>query len=442
MRKAYPRLLVIPFLLGPTALCQAQDGSPHPEKNGETPGSEVRELRQRVEELERRYGTQSQGIDLSGKELQSVPGVADSNPLSRPWYENIDVSGFGAVSYLDTGNAGEHPNGGFVLQQSSLFIDARAWEGVSFHFDIQAVPLGEDGNESIRTGEIYAHVRELWKDDSGDSLGLKAGRFYVPFGEEYTWFLAPDNPLISDSAPFPYGFDEGVELYGDYRGVGWIAAISDGTEERSHDDHPAKAINFKVFGKPCEPLYLSGSLMHNGNSGESAIEFGGSAIEPVGVDGPSTAGVSPNGQVDATLYELDAKCRIRSDASLALSFGHGSVDDRSNAFDRDFRWFSVEPRYEITPNLWAVARLSEIGTYDSDEGYHFDGEILAGGNEAFGYDTRRLQRISAGLGWKPNPRTILKLEIGRDRFWVIDSSPFQPADDRRDFLGFELVVSF
>jgi hypothetical protein len=182
---------------------------------------------------------------------------------------------------------------------------------------------------------------------------------------------------------------------------------------------------------------------HDDSNEASAIELSGSNIEPVGAGGEtSSAGASPGDIVTADLYELNARYPVWKDTSLAVSLGHASLEDDVDRFDRSLSWFGVEPRWDITDKVFVTARVSEIGTYGSDEGYSFDGEILAGGNEAFGFDPKRFQRISAGLGWKPDPHTILKLEAGRDRFWVIDSSSFDPRGDQRLYFGLELVVSF
>lgn len=440
-------MLVTPLLYPLTLIGSLQQASSSSQANPpeqSARSSEVEELQKRIEVLERRTGGQSGGqIDLSGDEVPLLLPSADSNHLGRAWYQNVDVWGFVATSYIDSGQAGEHRHGGFVIPEASLFVEAHAFEHASFRVDLQLVPLGGDDNETVSTGELYAHLHDLWKNDGGYSVGLKAGRMYVPFGEEYTWFRAPDNPLITDSAPFPYGYDEGVELYGGWHDIGWTLAITDGSEERSEQASSAKAINLKLQGKVGERLDLSASFMRHGSNPESAIELSGSHIEPVGAGGdPSSAGVSPSSTVSATLYEFDARYHAGHDTSLALSFGQASIDDQVNAFDRSLSWFSIEPRLELTDDLFASVRLSEIGTYDSEEGYHFDGEILAGGNEAFGYDAKRFQRLSAGLTWKPNPHQVVKFEIGRDRFWVIDGSAIDASADNRVFFGLELVLSF
>ncbi|MFT5326142.1 MAG: hypothetical protein ACI8P0_004016 [Planctomycetaceae bacterium] len=125
-----------------------------------------------------------------------------------------------------------------------------------------------------------------------------------------------------------------------------------------------------------------------------------------------------------------------------MSFGQAFQDDSVNAFDRNFLWYSVEALHPLSDKTYVVARFSDIGTYDSGEGYHFDGKITAGGNSAFGYDAKRFQRLSVRLGWTPNPRTVIKAEVGSDWYDVIDASAFTPRDDDRWLAGMEVVLAF
>jgi hypothetical protein len=203
-----------------------------------------------------------------------------------------------------------------------------------------------------------------------------------------------------------------------------------------------KAANLKLYTDLSKQLYLSASLMENGKTDSSAVEFGGSYLQPIGAEDPSTAGVSPSAEIRARLYELDARWQPLSDTRLGLAFGQARILDDADGFDRNITWFRVEPRHDFSPSVYAVLRASEIGTYDDQQGYHFDGEILADGDQAFGYDTKRFQRISLGLGWTLNPHALVKFEVGRDRFWVIDGSVFDPGSDDRTFFGTQLVVSF
>jgi hypothetical protein len=438
--RSIPTFLAVAAVFVTSFRARAQDPSPAPADGTKPQRSEIDDLRARLEELERRTGaTPDQGIDLSGREVGSVATPSDATPLGRAWYENLDVWGYASFIYIDTGSVGEHPDGGFLLQEASIFAEAHVWEKTVLHAELRGAVVGFD---FLSTGEIYADMQHLWSRDSGDFGSLRVGRFWVPFGDETIWFHAPQNPLISYSAAFPWGLDEGVELYGSTHGVDWIAAVTTGTAERNIEDGSAKTFNLKLSGKPCASLELNGNFMLQGATTSSALAFGGSSIDPVGSTGSSSAGTSPSSKVEGTLGELGAKVLFSPRASLGLTVGEASVDDPVDTFDRTFRWLRFEPRYDITPSVYAVLRYSEIGTYDSDEGYHFDGLGIADGGTTFGYDVQRFQRISGGIGWKSNPNTLVKLEVGRDQFWVIDGSPTDPDAGDRTYFALGLVVSF
>jgi len=293
-------------------------------------------------------------------------------------------------------------------------------------------PCHENFNHlSVRPAELYAHFRNVLKKWGDDLLSIKVGRVDMPFGEEYLWQDAPDNPLIANSAPYPWLWDEGITLYGTLRGLGWVISITDGTLTRSQEENVAKAITAKLYASPWKPISLSASFMKNGHTARGPFLLGGSFFQPVGASGTSSLGTSPSEMVDAMLYQADATLSFSTQAHLALTFGKGLIDDQNNAFDRDLTWFMIQPRLNFTPKFYAAGRYSEIGTYDANKGYHFGGEFLAGGNRAYGYDAKRLQRLSFGLGWKVNPHLTIKLEAGRDRYEVINASSLDPTDDDR-----------
>ena len=381
-------------------------------------------------------------VDLSDIQVPFSDETGSDHILGKPWYEIFEFWGFVALDLLATGNEGREPAGGFSVKEATLFAEAEVWEDISGYVELQVVRLGNDHYKWGQTGEVHVHFRNVLKQWGDGLLGIKVGRVDIPFGEEYLWQDSIDNPLITQSAGYPYGFDEGIVFYGTLSDVGWIVAVTDGTDGRSFEDDSDKAVNVKVYGSPTDWLYLSGSFMRNGQASESAFEFGGSHFQPVGAGHMSSLGSSPSEKLDAILYELDAKITISERAYIALSFGQAYLNDDFDAFDRDLMWFSVEGLCNITEKVYAVIRYSEIGTYDSDEGYHFDGKITAGGNRAFGYDASRLQRLSAGIGWRINPKTVLKAEVGADWFDVIDASSLRPSEDDRWLAGIELVVGF
>ena len=446
-----PLLLAFAFWPGLSASQELKPADPE----------QIHELEQRIAELEARLlgqveeeatgeqiqpesvdRTAPQAVDLSEREVPYPGAPSDQHVLARPWWANLSVGGFAAVAHLDSGDAGTRPHGGFLIKESSFFVDAAAWEDISFFFEVQVNRLGKDAEKLVRTGEAHAHLRNLLKGRGSDLLGLKVGRVDIPFGEEYLRQDASDNTLISTSAPYPYGFDEGVVVYGTLKGLGWIAAVTDGTDAQSAEDNPAKAFNLKFYGDPSSALYLSASYMRNGQAGKSAFEFGGSHFEPVGASHRSTNGVSGSDMVNATLFEVDAEYALGGRVNLAGSFGRAMVDDQDDTFDRDISWFSVQPHVTMTNSSYAVLRYSEIGTYDSDRGYHFDGKTTAGGNGSFGYDTERFRRLSVGVGWRPNPRVVVKGEVGYDWFDLIDGASTSGVGEDRLLTGGELVLIF
>ena len=384
-------------------------------------------------------------VDLDTHENQSIESSDDDHILSRPWWRNFDIHGFGAVGYYDTGSAGTREHGSFEIKEASLFVEAAVWEDISFFIELQTNRLGKDDDLFTRTGEVYAHLQDIPISES-TSLGLKLGRIDIPFGEEYLWQDAIDNPLITFSAAYPYGWDEGLLLYSDYHGLNWIFAVTDGTDERSSDENSDKAFNLKFFGNPWEPLYLSLSLMSNGDGTKSAFEFGGSHFQPVGASGSSALGNSSSTEVDSHLFELASKYDFNlsnnSKGYVAVTLGAAEQEDDDSTFDRSIRWFSIEPYLKFANNWYTVLRYSEIGTYDDDEGYNYKGKIYAGGDAVTSYDIERFQRLGIGLGWAPNPHIRAKLEIGKDWFKLIDASPLSGENDDREFAGFELAVGF
>jgi hypothetical protein len=109
-----------------------------------------------------------------------------------------------------------------------------------------------------------------------------------------------------------------------------------------------------------------------------------------------------------------------------LAHDAGAIDDALAAKD-------LEPRWDISADVFATARIQALGAHDLDD---FDVRALFRRSEAFGLDTQRFQRISAGLGWRTGAGTTLKLEGGRDRF-----SSSGSARDERVYVGLELILS-
>ncbi|MCP3914102.1 MAG: hypothetical protein GY711_00925 [bacterium] len=387
----------------------------------------------------------SDSVDLSGDEHASIyeatGGVRYDDVVTRPWYQRLDIWGYAAAGYLDTGGVGTRPDGGFLVNEATLFFEGQASDRMSVFVELFLTRWAFDNDEDLHTGEVYLDRRGLGASESSDGVRVKLGRFDIPFGGEYVWDDATEDPLISSSAAWPYGFDEGVLASGRVGYVGWVAAVMDGSVERSINTDAAQSVAVKLYGEPTESLYVSASMMPVGDAPQSGIKFGKHPIQPVGLDAPSTQGDSTSDTVEAFLWEVDAIYEPSSQLELSLNYGANSISDDDANFDRDFSWFLVQPRVKISDNVYAVVRYSEIGTREDDEGYIFDGKIISKGR-LLGYDTKLLQRLSAGIGWEINPDALFKVEVGQDWFDLIDGSPFREENSKRTFFGFQVVLSF
>jgi hypothetical protein len=403
----------------------------------------VRQLRARVDQLEARQGTHvapaPQGsVDLSGDELTAIDAPDHGHVLSRPWYENVGISGYGAFGFLDTGDAGTTPEGSFLAREAALFFDTEIWRDVSLFTELALTRF--PGSGGVRVGEIHLQLSNLFADERGSGVGMKLGRFEIPFGEEYFRWDAHETPYISFTPADPYGVDEGLELYGAFDDVHWIAAVTSGSDGSGADDDSSKLVCSKLYGAAHEDVYLSASALATGDCEQSSFRLSGVSLAPVGTGAGSALGTSPSRTIDATCWELD--CRLWESRRAGLIFGYGQADvDDVAPFERGLAWYQIATRYAFDPRFTAHLRLAEIRTRDGDEGYRFSGRPIAEA-EDLGYDTHSLRRLSAVLEWRLNTHLTARCEVGRDWIDLIDASTLDGDDHGRTYFGIELVAWF
>lgn len=375
-------------------------------------------------------------VDLSGEAHASMDDLGGGT-RGRDWFERVDVFGFVAGAYYHTEARGRWPRGAFVVDQASLFVEADVSEDVGALLELK---FDEQPSTTFRTGETYVNLRRVaaWGDDG--RLGVKLGRFDLPFGQYYLLQHAPDNPLVTYPAAMPYGVDEGVLAYGVWRGVEFAASVTEGHLERDSSQGTAPAVTARIGGDCGRGVHASASYLHIRETGRSAVCFSGIWLTPVGVDAPSTLGTSPSAGVRADLGVLDVRFEPGDRFRLRVSLGHGRLDDEVDAFDRDFTWFVLEPAWSPSPRWEVVGRWSEVGTYDDQEGLRFEGRPHANASADVGHDLTRLRRLSLGVRFDVTPALAAKLEVGIDHLDVIDVSPFR-GDDRA-YVAAQVVASF
>ena len=280
--------------------------------------------------------------DFSGEEI--------SPQRSGQWYEKMQLSGFAAAGFVQTGDSGAHGNGRFHIKESSLFVEADLNEYSNFYLEYQIVRLSAEKEKPAgQTGEVYLQFRNIFRSSGMERLGVKIGRIDLPFGEEYLKQDSSENPLVTTSVAWPYGFDEGLLLYGKTKLFDWIFAIMDGSDDRSTDDHASKAYNAKLDFNISEKFSLSASYLKNGNAKKSAFEFAGSHFESA--SGDTTI------LVDSNTFSIDSKISFDSFYFL-LNYGQAEVNDNSvKSLDRNIKFYTFETLLDITNQTYIVFEI-------------------------------------------------------------------------------------
>ncbi len=372
------------------------------------------------------------GVDLSGETHADIgEALGQERRTLGDWIERFDLSGVFATSYLHTQSGGKFPEGGFLVNHASLFARAHVKDVAEVFLELRLEYFPDDDDNGVGLGEAYVQFRDL-AEVAGAKLGVKAGRFDLPFGEYYLLEDPDQNRMIGYPAVIPYRWDEGVQGYLDGDGWGANLAITQGSYSRNSATGLAPAITAKVHTQADENLYLSASTHYVDGADASALCFGGSVITPV-------AG-SPSTEVQSWLVGFDARYDCSEHLLVQASLGGGHIDDAASAFDRDLFWWILEPSYALSTEWRITGRWSGVNTLDSAEGYRFEGRPYGNGTASYGFDVAAFQRLAVAVAHTFHPNLLGKFELGVDRFDAANDSGLR--DDNRLFLGAEVVVTF
>tara|TARA_R110002072_G_scaffold273253_2_gene434025 strand:- start:19787 stop:20992 length:1206 start_codon:yes stop_codon:yes gene_type:complete len=375
------------------------------------------------------------GIDLSDDPAPSI-GEALGNvgvALDR-WVERFDLHGFVATRFMDTEARGGHPDGFLGIYQGLLFVEADVRDVGSIFIEVELDYFRDQDPNGTGVNEIYARFDR----PSGEgSLGLKIGRFNLPFGEYYLQEDAPINHLIALPIAMPYRWDEGIMLFGDNGTSGFAFSVTEGSYDRFSTNGVSPAITARVHTNPCEGLYLSASGHYVRDTQATAICFSGGVLTPVG---GGVSGASPSTSIGAALGSLDAKWTVCRGFDVQASVGIAQIDDDVDTFDREFGWWMLEPSYAFSTSWRTTLRWSGVGTFDNNEGYQFDGRPYGNGIATYGFDQMRAQRVAVGVTHTFAPGVIAKVEGGFDYFEATALSGLR--NDTRNFVAAEFVLSF
>jgi hypothetical protein len=407
---------------------------------------EVRTLREQNEKLQQELSRQKTVIEDLQKSVRQLGDQrkneepVDTGPkglLSKPFSSsNIILGGEAGVVFFDQGKKGAFPNSEFRIDEARLFLDVKLWEDVYFYTELNIIER-ESADEYMYVGELYVDFENLFPRAGERLLNFRAGRFYIPFGEEYLERHAVDNPLISHSVSDLWGVDEGVEVYGQIEKWRYVAAIQNGGNPSLRDYDSDKSFAARISYLPTSWLAVSASGMRTGdiNSSKdkfSAMWFGNGFFEALSASAPT---------FNADLFEGDIKLSLNSRAYLKGAGGYIHYSDKSpTGNDRDMYYYFTEGLYNFTEKFYGAARFSQIF---ADEGF----PLVGGGDfvyhmfgPTFGGPTlsSELWRLSLGLGYRWNRNVITKMEYSFNGGQELNGTD----RDQENLFGAEIAVRF
>lgn len=302
---------------------------------------------------------------------------------------------------------------------SALGVAARLGDDTALRMRAFTVlpSIGGEG-DGFGNNRDYAYMRDVYlvagRLFGTDAVNLRLGRVPYAFGEENLQLDAPANPLVSHSAAFMWGYDEGAQVFGRAGEVSYTLNLNlDGEIGNGSDNFSSKARGVRVAGDHGEHWHWSASYFDAGRASASEFWIGALPIVPVGAFTGTGApgGASPSGSVRSRFAE-GALRYAWAHGYLAIAAGRGEVDDVSPVHDRELDWFRVEPVWRFRRRWYAAGRYSELRVDGRQLGYNL--RTFENDGADLGADVHALQRLSLGLGYRASERLTYKLERTMD----------------------------
>jgi hypothetical protein len=411
---------------------------------------ENKTLRARVEKLEFVPTRPAQPTEVEA--AKAAPSPFDAHlERSRALNEGVRTFGHLAVNTWDGQanvplRAGAH--GTTNVWDAAVGVAAKVGPDTALRMRAFTVlpSIGGEG-DGFGNGRAYAYLRDAYIATGRlfgvDALNLRLGRMPYALGDEAAQFDAPDNPLVSHSAAFFWGYDEGAQLFGTLGGgISYTLTLNaDGQVGNGSDDTDSKARGLKVAGDHGH-WHWSGSVMNTGDNRIAELWMGAQPVTPVGLFSATGApgGSSPSRTVSSEWAEADGRYEFKH-GHIAAAYGRGHVEDESLPQGRSFGWAKVEPMWWFSSHWYVAARWSELHVRDPLLGYALRPFESGSGDLAF--DVNELERTSIGVGYRGGERLVYKLEHTGDRFTLIPGAlPHTPGPERRDYTVLQAAAEF
>jgi hypothetical protein len=388
--------------------------------------NQLQQQQQLIDDLSRKFSGLERTNQQDESDLRSLKATLEGATPPAPEGNhtvslgNVIISGEGGAGFFDTQENGRYPNAPFRVDEARLFLDAPVWDDVFFYTEVDLMTAESQGPE-LNLAELYLQFESLAKHWGQDQLlNARIGQFYIPFGEEYQYRFAIDDPLVSHSLSDLWGVDPGIELYGSWNKLSYAVAVQNGGISTLNDNTADKSVAGRIGYDPFPWLHLSASGMRTGDLSAtkdvSALWFGGGFFQSIGSSNTSLYHVN--------LAEVDAAAKWKggyvkgaagyagygdndptpggsSAASSGYYYGPAPTSTGGGNNHRDIYYYYVEALQHVTPKFYGVSRLSQIRAAG---GY----PILADSPSLL--PTSDIWRLSLGLGYQFNNHLVLKTE--------------------------------
>jgi uncharacterized coiled-coil protein SlyX len=373
--------------------------------------TDTRRDRAELDDLQQRMaGSPSAAPSVQSPVAVPVEQADSSAPPPGEHQGNIHIGGELGAAFFASGSDGMFPKGDFRIDEARLFFDASVWKNVYFYSEVNLVTR-EAADSSLQPGELYVEIENL-SGPLGDErlINLRAGRLYIPFGEEYQYRMVLDDPLISHSASDLWGYDQGIEIYGEKDRFSYVFAVQDGGINSLNTAHKDKSLALRIGYDPNSWMHLSASALRTGHVSAStdslsALWFGNEFFRAIGPLGQTS-------NFNANLVEGDAAVKWKG-GNLRVAGGLVQFSDNFPGADdtRHMDYFYVETMQHLTEALYGAVRFSGI---DAPGGYPIAGQGNDG--EYFFGDTltKNLDRLSFGIGYQFAPPVLFKIEYSAE----------------------------
>ncbi|MEX2208698.1 MAG: hypothetical protein WEF50_20985 [Myxococcota bacterium] len=403
-------------------------------------------------------------------ELESANASSSARGSAGDWSERVRLSGSAELDYLQGQGAdyGLYDEGSTQIYDARVFIDANlgsdarigestVYRDAGFTFEWNLVRLGSVRNE---VGDLYVDLRGV---GGRDWLNLEAGRFQIPFGENYLRFGRgrKADPFVALSAAPPWFWDEGVKLWGKSSNgrFGYIASVTDGEGGINIENNSSKQVTLKLSWDPSEWLHLSASALRTGKLGSddepavASVWLGeaypksfGLSSSAVNYDHGVALADGPNELSNITVIGADAVVNLPA-ARIWLSAGSAAIDSTGpGVYNRDLLYWLAEVVFQLRTitsaldPMYLAVRANGLGTYDKDEGYLLDFRY-----RDVGYNMRALDAYAVALGLPLGNHIVLKAQYAiqnMDLVRGITDQDIRDAANDADFFGMEIGVHF